>query len=276
MFNFCIRNRPLAPILCLGFMSCDESDGENREDNATTIPSSLIAQHNISLITIQSGHFLMGSSSDDIERNEDETQHSVTLTRDFQIAQSEVTQALWEEVMETQPWISAENTTGAQCLGGVPPIGEDLAVRCISWVDAINFCNRLSEREGLVPVYEFPDGRDEPTWNLESDGYRLPSEAEWEYAARNQANLLGMQNGPAEWVWDWYVPFIEGAVIDPTGGMLSLFDRSRVFRSNSAITNTDTDTDTDTPTRIAARGHLSHQERANNLGLRIARNSIDQ
>ena len=51
MFNFCIRNRPLAPILCLGFMSCDESDGENREDNATTIPSSLIAQHNISLIT---------------------------------------------------------------------------------------------------------------------------------------------------------------------------------------------------------------------------------
>ena len=54
-------------------------------------------------------------------------------------------------------------------------------VGCVSWLDCVTFCNTLSEQEGLTPVYAINDGNVECNW--EANGYRLPTEAEWEYSA---------------------------------------------------------------------------------------------
>ena len=108
----------------------------------------------------------MGSSETENWRERDETLHAVTLD-DFYISRYEVTQEEYERVMNKNP--SAFK-------------GELLPVESVTWYDAVNFCNALSESEGLEPAYTI-DG-EEVSWNKNADGYRLPTESEWEFAAR--------------------------------------------------------------------------------------------
>ena len=118
------------------------------------------------LILINGGTYLMGSPETEMQRETDEVQHEVTVS-DFSIGRYEVTQKEYEEVM-------GENPSDFE--------GENLPVENVTWYDAIEYCNKLSEKERLTPVYTI-DGEN-VSWDRSANGYRLPTEAEWEYAAR--------------------------------------------------------------------------------------------
>ncbi|MBN2326416.1 MAG: SUMF1/EgtB/PvdO family nonheme iron enzyme [Candidatus Omnitrophica bacterium] len=123
----------------------------------------------LTLNRIRAGNYTMGSALDEKGRWPDEwPPHEVAITKDFYLGIYEVTQAQWESVMEDS---LANEQFGA---------GENYPLYYASWHHAARFCNRLSERENRQPVF------DEATWtvNWEADGYRLPTEAEWEYACR--------------------------------------------------------------------------------------------
>ncbi len=170
------------------------------------------------LVYIPAGEFIMGSPIDEQGRADDEQQHKVKLTRGFWMGATEVTQKQFEPVM-------GFNRSNFK--------GEDLPIEKISWRDAETFCKKLSEKEGKV--------------------YRLPTEAEWEYACRARATgafsgtgnlvdmgwyadnsdetthavgtkkpnaweLSDMHGNVSEWCFDRYsAAYPQGEVVDPNG-----------------------------------------------------------
>ncbi|OQB89390.1 MAG: Serine/threonine-protein kinase PrkC [Candidatus Cloacimonetes bacterium ADurb.Bin117] len=121
-------------------------------------------------VAVQGGEFEMGSEGD----NTDELPVHSVLVSGFYIANYEVTQHLWSSVM-------GENPSHNQ--------GEALPVENVSWEEALEFCNALSVREGLQPCYKIKGASSTCNWG--ANGYRLPTEAEWEFAARGGNNSLG-------------------------------------------------------------------------------------
>jgi len=210
--------------------------------------------HEPGFVRINGSTFTMGSSANEEgrgRRDSDEIQRQVTISS-FQMSRYQVTQREYQEVMGTNPSHF---------------IGENLPVEMISWFDAVEYCNRRSQREGLTPAYTISGSGNNRTvtWNRNANGYRLPTEAEWEYACRaetttayntgaslttSQANF-GNQNGrttpvgsyPAnnwglydmhgnvhEWCWDWYGAYTSGAQTNPTGAVSGEY---RVMRGGS-------------------------------------------
>jgi formylglycine-generating enzyme required for sulfatase activity len=118
-------------------------------------------------VRINGGTFIMGSPYNEVGREDIESpQHQVTVNSFF-MGKYQVTQSEYKAVMGTNPSHFK---------------GDNLPVEKVSWFEAVEYCNRLSHREGLSPVYKV-NGTN-VTWNQDTDGYRLPTEAEWEYACR--------------------------------------------------------------------------------------------
>ena len=139
----------------------------------------------MTLKLIPAGEFFMGSPDDAIEAESDESDekplHRVRISKPFRLGVCEVTQAQYQAVMGNNPSRFSANGEGKDRVAGQST--EQFPVENVSWLDAIQFCNRLSENEGKKPFYAI-DGTDVrvPDWN--GQGYRLPTEAEWEYACR--------------------------------------------------------------------------------------------
>jgi len=214
------------------------------------------------MVQVLAGSFTMGSlNNNDIMA---QPPHQVTLTQGFYMGIYQVTQEQYQAVMGSNP-------SRFQGPGNLPALGEEQSrrpVERVSWYDAIEFCNRLSMLEGLDPVYSLNGSTDPSTWvpqgtewntmamNMNANGYRLPIEAEWEYACKagtdmvfnpawdgsntytapgwyntisddkthevgkrtaNNWGLHDMHGNVLEWCWDWASLYTSEAKIDPIG-----------------------------------------------------------
>ena len=203
------------------------------------------------MVLVEGGEFEMGS----LDGYADEQPvHKVTFTNSFYIGKYEVTFEEYDIFCEDTLRYNKPDDRG-QGRGKQPVIGVD-------WHDVVQYCNWLSEKEGLTPCYS---GKGKVTrCNFSANGYRLPTEAEWEYAARggqksqghifagsnnpdevawygensgdaihpvgqkkpNELGLYDMSGNMFEWCWDWYVEeyYDESPTVDPPGPPLPKVD----------------------------------------------------
>ena len=247
------------------------------------------------LVLIPKGTFTMGSPETEVGRDEfggdhDETQHTVTISRDFYLGITEVTQGQYEKVMGSNP-SRFQGPDAAWQLGRKGEFVDttNYPVEFVNWYDAVAFCTKLSE----LPE-ELAAGRQ----------YRLPTEAEWEYACRagstskysfgddvdmlgqyawftvdpeeyenmailhevarlrpNAFGLFDMHGNVAEWCNDWAGRYSTDPVTDPSGPSDG---QSKVFRGGSFGDLAWGDI------RSAARGGLTPTFNSQLTGLRVA------
>ena len=152
--------------ICAVLMLATCSDNE---DDSPVTPSGNGYDYDTTMMAlIPAGTFRMGNITNNSYGDSDEKPvHEVTITQPFWMSRTEVTQAQYEAVMGTNP----SKFKGA-----------DLPVERVSWYEAVEFCNALSQQEGLDTCYSGSGSN--TVCDFTANGYRLPTEAEWEYACR--------------------------------------------------------------------------------------------
>jgi len=245
---------------------------------------------NIQTVLIPAGTFQMGNTgkySPYYKEDEDEFPvHSVTITKPFYMGKYEVTNRQWEAVMGPQ-------NNHFQTNYSVRPVESN-------WLKAIEFCNKLSEKDGLTKCYTIDNDTVICDWN--ANGWRLPTEAEWEYACKagtttdfyngdigknwsydknldkiawystyplravglkepNAFGLYDMLGNLSEWCWDYYGEYNEDPVIDPKG---AIYYPGHVYRGGACHSMA-------VEARSAKRYHTS-QIFNTSVGFRVVRN----
>ena len=248
-----------------------------------------IQDFGIDVSEIPAGSFQMGCTEGDSECTDGEYPvHTVEITRPFMLMKTEVTQELYEDIM---PYNLSTFSYGG-----------DFPVEMVSWFDAVRFANELSRLEGREECYSIleSDSGIEVDWiGLDCKGWRLPTEAEWEYAARGNENfiyagsndpdqvacydddnnwntgstqrvaqlepnswgLYDMSGNVDEWVWDWYGEYSTQSQSDPIGPWTG---SRRVFRGGGWY-------DVPGALRVSFRFGKDPSDRLFDLGFRLGR-----
>ncbi|MHC6203139.1 formylglycine-generating enzyme family protein [Breznakiellaceae bacterium SP9] len=147
-------------------------------------------------VRISAGTFTMGSPVNEADRYSNEVQHRVTVSG-FSMDKYEVTVANFRAFVNATDYKTEAETSGGAAIWTGSEWArkadanwknpyftqtENSPVTCVSWNDAVNYCNWKSRQEGLIPAYTISGTS--VSWNRSANGYRLPTEAEWEYACR--------------------------------------------------------------------------------------------
>jgi len=236
-------------------------------------------------VNIKTERFLMGSPASDVHRGIDERQVIVSFSENFELGKYEVTQGQWQQVMGTEPWRGMKFVQA----------DKDCPATYISFFDAVEFCEKLTDLKRKVGKLQA------------GEVYRLPTEAQWEYACRagtTKAFSVGYddkQLGQYAWfignaydvgeqyahkvgmkkpnpmglhdmhgnVWEWCSDWYDEKLSGGTDPAGPREGKDRVFRGGSWQFTSDL-------CRSANRGHRGPEYSVNNLGFRVARSQSAQ
>jgi formylglycine-generating enzyme required for sulfatase activity len=147
----------------------------------------------LTLKLITAGTFRMGSPEGE-GADDERPQHRVTISRPFYLGIHPVTQGQYARLMGKNPSWFAATGGGKDEVAGMDT--SQFPVEQVNWYESVQFCNALSQAEGLDPCYKIQGDRVEFAGG---DGFRLPTEAEWEYACRaGSSSRYGFQGGEEE------------------------------------------------------------------------------
>jgi len=253
-----IKKTIAALVVVIPFIWASNLDGGERDK--------MVAANGMEFVWIPPGTYTMGSPADEPDRGDDERQHKVTLSKGFFMQRTEVTQKQWKAIMGSNP------SFFKKC-------GDDCPVEQVSWDNTQEFIAKLNQHDA--------DGK-----------YRLPTEAEWEYAARagsttrfaygddatklseyawhdgnakervhpvaqkkpNAWGLYDMHGNAWEWCHDWYSSrYPKRTTVDPTGKPSG---KARVIRGGGWCSQA-------RGVRCSRRSSLSPDKGYNSIGFRL-------
>jgi uncharacterized repeat protein (TIGR02543 family) len=217
----------------------------------------------IECVLVKTGTFMMGSPTTESGRWDDETQHQVTIMRDYWVSKYPVTQGQYKAAMGTNP------------ASGYYGVGDNYPVYYVNWNDAVAFCNAVGGRLMTEAEWEFAarggnksngyvysgsNNLDEVAWYISNSSSGTKPVGQ---KAPNELGIYDMSGNVWEWCSDWYGDYSSSSQVDPTGpGSGS----RRVFRGGSCG-------DLSLYCRVAFRYYSSPSNSGGNLGLRVAFNA---